>query len=127
MREIDAWAIAIDETDRYTISEVDTPFIKQIRSVYLFDRNQSPSYWLIHLYDQVILVDDDDPQRDRLYEDYEHCSSYDGYKHCGMIDRIIEQGDDVVHYGDPGVSFDDVDYDDQMESLREHLCSNCPL
>ncbi len=133
MCEIDAWAIALDETDRYSISEADALHIKQIRGVYLFDRNRrthvcelTPSYWLIHLYDQVILVDDDDPQRDRLYEDYEHCPSDDEYMHCSTIDRIIEQSDYSVvdHYGNTEVSLDDVDYDDQMESVREYFCGN---
>ncbi len=136
MCEIDAWAIAIDETDCYFISEVDAPLIKQVRGVYLFDRNRrihvcelTPSYGLTHLYNQVILVDDNDPRREELYDEYEHCSSDDIYMHCSTIDRIIEQSDYSVvdHYGNTEVSLDDVDYDYQMESVREYFCGNRPF
>lgn len=135
MDKIDAWAIALDETDNYAIDEADAPLIRQIRGVYLFDRNRrthlceiTPSYWLIRLYDQVITHDDmDEYQREGL--EYAYYSSSDIYVHCSTIDRLIEQNDrDVVdHYGHAGVSFDDVDYDEQMESVREYLCGNCPF
>jgi len=136
MCKIDAWAIALDETDYYTISAADAPLIKQIRGVYLFDRNRrmhvcelTPSYWLIHLYDQVILVDPDDPRREELYEDYEYYSRSDIYVHCSTIDKIIDENDHSVvdHYGFTEILLDDVDYDEQMESIREYFCGNCPL
>ena len=134
MNKIDAWVIALDETDRYTISEADAPWIKQIRGVYLFDRNQrtelTSSYRLTHLYDQVIPVDYEDEYRcAELYNKYESGLSEDTYVHCHTIDGIIDENDrDVVcRYGNTGISFDDVDYDDQMESVREYLCGNCPL
>ena len=134
MNKIDAFAITLDETDRHTISEADAPWIKQIQGVYLFDRNQrtelTSSYRLTHLYDQVIPVDYEDEYRcAELYDKYEYGPSEDIYVHCHTIDGIIEQGDrDVVyHYGDTEVSFDDVDYCDQMESVREYLCGNCPF
>ncbi len=136
MNKIDAWAIALDETDHYDISEADAPLIKQIRGVYLFDRNRrtyacemTPSYWLTHLYDQVILVDDDDPRREELHEDYEGYPGDDIYVHCSTIDKIIAENDRNVvdHYGDTEVSFDNVDYANQMESVREYFCGNCPF
>ncbi len=137
MNKIDAWSIALDETNHYGIFNADAPLIKQIRAVYLLDRNQrthacevTPSYWLIHLYDQVILFDDvEESQREELYDVYECHPGEDIYVHCSAIDQLIDENDHGVvnHYGDPGVSFDDVDYNDQMESLREYLCCNCPL
>jgi len=136
MCKIDAWAIALDETDHYIISAADAPLIKQIRGVYLFDRNRrthvcelTPSYWLIHLYNQIILVDNvDESRREELYEEYECYPSDDIYVHCSTIDKILNGGDSSVdHYGFTEVSLDDIDYDNQMESVREYLCGNCPF
>ena len=137
MDKIDAFAVAIDETEYYNISEADAPFIERILSVYLFDRNQqtnlcemASSYFLTHLYDQVILVDDvDDCRREEIDDKYACQPVDDIYVHCITIDRLIEQdeSDVIYHYGATEVSLDDVDYDDQMESVREYLCGNCPF
>ncbi len=137
---IDAYAVALDETDRYQIASADQRHVKQIRGVYLFNRNQrtcccelTPSYFLIHLYDQVILTEGgdklDDFARDRLFQEYENCGGDNCYVHCSTIEKIIERSDPCIvsQYGDPEVSQQDVGYDEQMESIREEFCANCPL
>ena len=135
--KIDAYVIALDET-RY-VDECDRPFIRQARGVYLFDRNQhtyccemTPSYYLIHLYDEILLTEEgealDDP--DRLYETYECCNGDDRYAHCRDIDAIIERDEPftVYHYGDTDADADaDAEYDEQLDALRENFCCNHAL
>jgi hypothetical protein len=134
---IDAHVLAFDETSHYHIPEADAPYIAQIRGVYLFDANQrthccelTPSYYLIHLYDEVHLTDAglalDESAQDDLYQQYEYCGGDDCYVHCHTVESRIEKANRGVHYhyGNPEVTYDDVTYDEQMEALREHLCCN---
>lgn len=151
---IDARVVALDETRYYSIDEQDKPYIKEIRAMYMYDKNEvthccelTPSYWLVHLYNQVITTDDGgelpEEHKGRLYEKYEHEPSDDIYVHCRVVDSIenraveagketprlygrLLSGDYYVH-GDTGVSYEETPYDDQMEALREHFCGNCPL
>jgi len=135
---IDARLIAMDRTGNFCIDEADAPHIKQIRSVYLYDKNErthccelTPSYWLEHLYDEVILTPDaalSDDEREALYSKYED-TPYDEqgiYVHCHSIDRIEKRAGRFEYHvhGDTGVSYDDCDHDEQMEALREHFCGN---
>jgi len=137
---MDIHVVALVETSHYHIDSADVPYIAQIRGVYLFDKEQrthccelTPSYYLIHLYDQVILSEAgdalDDDQKDRLYQAYEYNGGENNYVHCHEIDAIVERADQGEHYvyGDSEVKEDDVEYDDQIEAVREHLCGNCPL
>lgn len=139
-KPIDAYVVALDETDHYDIDPADRQFIRQIRGVYVFDRNErthccewTPSYWLIHLYDEVLLTEAgealDDHAADDLYQKYEYCGGDDIYVHCHSIDAIIRRNEPftVYHYGDTEVDQEDVDHDGQMDALREHFCGNCPL
>jgi hypothetical protein len=137
---IDAHLIAIDESRHYSIPEADAPFIAQIRGIYLFDRNvhtycceMTPSHFLTHICDSVTLTpageELDEYAKDRIYQDYELNGGDDIYIHVRDIDRMIDKAGKGDHYayGSPGVSYEDVDYDDQMESLREHFNGNMPL
>lgn len=133
---IDAWCIALDETANYYIKPEHRPLVRKILGVYLFDRNVqthcgelTPSYYLIHLYDQVIAEDDaTESQREELYASYEAEQAQDRYMHCARVERIMSAHPERVHhYGDTGVSFDDTSREDQMESLREHFVGNWPL
>lgn len=146
-REIDAYAVVLDETNLYTIDPADAPYIARIRGVYLFDRNErthccelTPSYYLIHLYDQVIPTDAgealDDADREALYEKYEHNGGEDCYVHCGEIERIIDAGQPgrIVHYGDcaPNDLCDEIEDADErhsaeMEEIAEDMQGNCPF
>jgi hypothetical protein len=137
---IDAYVVALDETANYEIDKADRPFIREIRGVYLFDRNQrthccelTPSYLLIHLYDEVIPSEAgyalDDRAVERLYERYECEGGDDRYVHCHTVEGIIAKADrfGVHHYGDTEVDQQDVDHDEQMEALREHFNCNHPF
>jgi hypothetical protein len=134
---IDARAISLDETEHYLIAEADKPFVRRIMGVYLYDRNShthlceiTASYWLIHLYDEVVLTEEgeklDDFEKERLYQEHETCGSDDTYMHVSAVDSMEENFAKSRYYvyGDPGVSFADVPYEDQMESLREYLNAN---
>jgi hypothetical protein len=134
---IDARLIAIDETSHYAIEEQDKPFIRQIRAVYLYDRNEvthlcefTPSYFLIHLYDEVVLTDAgaalDDFKQDEIFQRYENEPSDNIYMHCHDVDQMARSGRRFTHYkhGRTGVRLTDVPREEQMESLREHFCCN---
>ena len=137
---IDAYVVAFSEMGHYSITEEDQPHIQDIRGVYLFDRHQrtfccemTPSYWLIHLYDEVVLTPEadealDESEKDAIYQEYENCGGDDIYVHCHTIDAKIEANkpSTVYHYGGTEVSYDQSGYEEQMEGLREHLsCNHC--
>lgn len=138
---IDARVVALVETSGYNIAACDKPFIDCIRGIYVYDKNtvthcceMTPSYYLIHVYDQVILTEAGNElnhiAQDKIFEKYEqHGESDDKYVHCRNIDKIESEATPYYYYkyGNPKVSFDDVEYDQQMESLREHFQGNCPL
>ena len=135
---IDAYVVAFSEKHHYQIEEKDQPHIQDIRGVYLLNRNErtfccgmTPSYWLIHLYDEVILTEDaeealDDYERDRLFQEYEHCGGDDIYVHCHAIDAMIAamKPTTVHHHGRTGVPYSQANYDEQIEALAEHFCGN---
>ena len=137
---IDARLVALDRTRDFMIDDADRPHIKQIRSVYLYDKNErthccelTPSYWLEHLYDEVVLTPEADAalsenEREALYCKYEYIPDDDGgcYIHCHVIDGIESRAGKFEYhvYGETGVSYDDCDHDEQMEALWEHFCGN---
>lgn len=141
---IDAYAVALHETINYYIKPEHRPHVRAIRGVYLFDRNSrthccelTPSYYLIHLYDQVIPADDtSEEQRQQLYDAYENQGGEDCYVHCSRIERLIKANDkaNVCHLGKPvyrtgePIPADELaDRDAIMEDLRESYCGNPPL
>ena len=135
---IDAYVVAFSEKHHYQIKDEDQPHIQDIRGIYLLNRNErtfccelTPSYWLIHLYDEVILTEDaeetlDDYQRDRLYQEYEYCGGDDIYVHCHTIDALLaaKKPFTVHHHGRTGVRYSQANYDEQIEWLAEHFCGN---
>ena len=143
-REIDAYAVALDETEHYNIDPADAPYIQRIDGVYLFDRNEkthccelTASYYLIYLYASVVFTDDiSDDLRNKLDEKYAHEPSDDIYVHCHTVDRIVAAGKPytVSHYGDVGpddladdLQETDVRHNLEMEAIREDMCANCPF
>ena len=141
---IDAYCVALDETSHYFIDKADAPFIKAIRGVYLFDRNcrtfcceMTPSYYLIHLYDQVECQPGTSEDRaQQIYDAYENHGGEDCYVHCHTIEGIIKAGDSprACHLGTPAyrtksgpIPYDEMNRDEQMESLRESYVGNPPL
>jgi hypothetical protein len=134
---IDAYVVSFSQIGDYSIKEEDRRHIQDIRGVYLLDRNQrtfccemTPSYWLIHMYDEVILTPEadklDESEKDTIYEEYENCGGDDIYVHCHTIDAMIEANKpfSVHHYGRTNVSYDKSEYEEQLEGLREYFCSN---
>ena len=143
---IDAYAVALDETQYYNIDPADAKYIERIDGVYVFDRNHRTacceltlSYFLRHLYTSIVFSDGvDDATRDRLEMDYAHCEGDDFYVHCCDIDRIIKAAgrdrDHVYHYGDvaPSDRGQDIEIPDQrhtaeMDAICEDLRGNCPF
>ena len=134
---IDARVISLDETSYFNIDPADAPYIAEIRSGYFFDRNEvthccelTGSHYLIFISTSAILTDAGqeltDEQKDELYEKYECYGGDDIYVHCHTIDRLIEKAGrfEHHHYGETGVSYEESDYAEQIEGLREHFCGN---
>ncbi len=134
---INAWLIALDKTHEYNIDAEDALHIEKVEGVYLFDRNQvthcgstEPFYDLRYLYTIITVVDGlSDKRREELEEKYAYETGNDCYAHTKLVDSIIEEGDPslVEQYGDPGVAFENVEYDDQMYAVGEHYVCNRPL
>ena len=139
---IDAYAIALDETEFYNLDPADAKHIKRIFGAYVFDRNQqthlcelTPSYYLIYLYTSIEFADDD--TREALDEKYAHEATDDGdYIHCHEAEKILAAAKPytVSHYGDVAEhdredDIEDLDqrYDAELERIREDLCANCPF
>lgn len=143
-RQIDAWVVSLNETEHYFIAEKHKPFIAEIRGVYMFDRNErtclcelTPSYWLQHVSDTVILTPEadeklTDEEKSAIYEAYENEGSDDIYVHCHTIDAKIgvhwrKRRFKVYHYGKTGVKYSDSSYDEQIEGIMEYLRGNAVL
>jgi hypothetical protein len=135
MQQIDAYVISFNENQYYNIEEQHKKYIKEIRGVYLFDHNIvsyccefTPSYFFFHLYDEVIFTELadwlTDDQREDIATEYENCGGEDKYFHCNGIDKML---DNSYHYGNSGVSYEETDYNDQMEALIEHFKCNRSL
>lgn len=140
---IDAYAVALVETSNYIIDKRDAPFIKAIRGMYIFDRNErvhccemTPSFYLMHLYDQVECQPGTSEERaQEIYDKYEHHGGEPKYVHCYQIENMIGETDTpscchlgVAMYrtGRP-VTYDEMTHDEQMESMREGYSENPPL
>jgi hypothetical protein len=135
---IDAHVISLNETDHYQIDEADAPFIAEIRGAYFYDSNVvtcccelTGSYFLMHIGDSVILTpageELDDDAKDEIYQKYEFNGGDDIYMHAHTIDRLAANAEyrfEYHHYGETGVSYDESDYESQIEGLREHFCGN---
>ncbi len=135
---IDAYVVRLNRTPMFMIAEEDAPFIDRIDSIYLFDANErvhcceiTPSYWMIHVCDEVIYKDDTPEEKwDELDEKYGHCyGDWDCYIHCHSIDAIVAAAKPftVHHYGESGVSYEDTSRDEQMEAIRESFNCNHTL
>ena len=128
----DFYAIYFDETDGWTIAPEDAPYVEKILGVYVYDASThthlceiTPSYWLAHAYDTVVLryTDDlTDEIRERIYDRYE-CGQWsdDTYMHVRSIERIDPSR--KHSYG----SFDGETFEERYEQAREQACCNCPF
>jgi len=138
---IDAHVIGIDETSHYTFGPEHGLYIDRILAVYLYDANEhtylcevTPSHFMRFLHHVVRLTEAGENlsrlEREAIYENYEtENSNEDCYMHCRDLERLAAAGTpgNYDHYGATLVSYDDVDYDDQIENLIEHFNGNPPF
>lgn len=114
-------AVSIDETKYYTINNGDRRFIKEIRTVYIYDVEArvavceaTLSYYLENLYTYIIY--DNDPSeaiRDELHEKYCLEEGQDFYMHCYRVLKLPQRKECGEF--------------ETMEEAREHLQGNCPF
>ena len=138
---IDARVIAIDETELYTFPEEHKPYIEKILAVYLYDANErthlcelTASHFMRFLYHTAVLTEEgealDDDKVEKLYDEYE-LENYneDQYMHCADLERLADKGTErnYLNYGETDVSYEDSEYDDQIEGLIEHFNGNPPF
>ncbi len=131
--------VALDQTEYWNIKPEHKEHIKAIRTVYFYNKNEvthcceiTPSYCLYFLYHEVILTDKavmdvSEQYQSIIYDTYENEPTDERvtYAHCRDIDALEDKG---VHYqstnGCLNFSYDDVSYDDQIESYIEHYRCN---
>lgn len=144
IQTINARVISIDETRNYNIKPEHEEYIDKILGVYLYDKNMptvvceiTPSYYLIHLYDEVVIKDgsyavlpDENEiyDREEIYETYENTGiSEDIYVHVSTVDRLEKSlSNERFRYYIEGEEElpEDVTYEEYMEELREDCCAN---
>lgn len=138
---IDAHVIGIDETEFYTFLAEHAPYIDRILAVYLYDANErthlcelAASNYLRFLHHVVRLteagVNLSDEKKEELYTEYETNNPNDNqYMHCLTLEQLAKVGppENYYHYGATEVSYEDSDYDDQIEGLIEHFNGNPPF
>lgn len=138
---IDAHVIAIDETEFYMFPAEHAPFINRILAVYLYDANENTylceltaSHYMRFLHHVVRLTEAgenlSEEQRQELYDTYEiENRGEDQYMHSRDLRRLAAAGtpENYEHYGDTEVSYEDSDYDDQIEGLMEYFNGNPPF
>ena len=115
-------AISLNETQYYNIKDEDKPYIKEIRSTYVYNPEScthlcelTPSYDLRYLHTYIIWDNEpNDDMRDEL--DGRYCYEYgeDTYMHCYAVERLTCPKKECGEFED-------------MESACEYLQGNWPL
>jgi hypothetical protein len=142
-KPIFACLVALDHTADWNIKEQHKQYIRAIKTIYLYDKNErtclcefTPSYYLIGQYHEVDLTDYgrnlSEFEQDTLYDYYEQEPAGDPiYVHCHEIDAIEasskgKKGKKFVWYksGRTGVSYADSTRDQQLEGLEEYFNGN---
>lgn len=135
---IDARVIALDETEYFNILPRDFPFVRTIHGVYLFDANEhthlcelTASHYLIFLYYSVQLTDAGmvltEGEIERILDHYEMEVGDNRYIHCADLKRLTKTTSNYLEYGATEIAYDDSDYAEQMEELRENFCGTPPF
>lgn len=114
-------AVSINDTKYFNFKEEDKSFIKEIRSVYMYNPESSthcaeitPSHYLEYLYTYLICdIDTPDNVQDELDERYCHENGEDIYMHCADVRKLPN----IKECGEF----------ETMEEAREYLCGNCPF
>lgn len=137
---IEPRAIAIDETDNYTIDPEDRPYVRRIYGTYLYDSNArtfacsaTPQYFLIHLGDYIELSRAGRRlplmRQEKLVETYEYLGGEDGYWRCDEIETLFRNGRRTKRSRrlQRVTVVEDETYDGTMDALREHYRANPPV
>ncbi len=136
---IDARVVAITETHHYDLPPEHARYIENIRGVYLYNANRrtyccemTPSFWLIFLCHSILLSKEgkaiDDEVCEKLYEEYEIDNPGNNqYVHCAVIEQLTKTTSNYLEYGATGESYEDSDYNEQIEGLVEHFQGNTPF
>lgn len=145
MLPIDAHIVSVSEDLSYFNLEEMTSKVTAIHTVYLYDKNQhtflcemTPSYYLLGLY-MVFTYTEEFQSRVFAEESLgmEGIAGDSAYAARETLESEMEQPEPIYMHvsdvdaitsrhacGKTGVSYDDADYDEQMESLREHYECN---
>lgn len=121
------FCVWFDETNDWNLSEEQKAAIKQIRSVYIFDKSSvthlcelQPSYFMIGLPFSIVYHDHvSEEERDRIENDLYLEGDSDTYMHCSSVERLPEDRFDA--YGN------DIDPDCEdrgEEQVREYYQGN---
>ena len=133
----DWYAVSFNDTKDWNIAAADKKYIKEIYSVYFFDKNKhvylaeiTPSYHLEFGYNDIIFTakgNDNDSKRDELHENYIYgfgVDNEDTYMHVGRLDAYMKKNKKRVHHY--GKTDEDAE-DGGSEEVREYLQGNPPL
>lgn len=140
----DWWVVALDETKHWNIPREDRRYIGKIIEVFFFNRNSytyvaeiTPSYYLIHAYNDVWFKRGSDSKREELHTKYIYDSGVtneDTYMHVGTVENYMKKHPKMVyHYGQSDADHDEEDRESGDETrraedeVREWLNGNPPL
>lgn len=138
---MDVWAISQSDMEYWDIPDNYKPFIEDIRHVRLFDKNSithlcstQGSYWMWHVDTVVQYADDASDEMKDTIDNWlrENDTNDNDYAHESDINCLIERNEPftVHHIGNPGISWDDVDGEDEqkenniLEAVRERWQAN---
>lgn len=121
----DFWAVALDVTASYFISEEHRPYIKAIKDVFFYDQNSqthlceaTPSFYLNHLHTFVEFNENTpDEMQDKIDQAYCYEPTDDSYMHCSDVERLPQR-----------VQYDATGKEEQDEEIvREYWQGNYPF
>ena len=148
---IDARLISIDETSMLR-DYADLPaFVTGVETVYLYDANLHthlceflPSYDLTAIYRNFIYTDEFNAEVKQGEETENYGGAYtereafesgmavseedNMYMHVSDVEALVKQFPARYYaHGDTGVSYEETEYENQIDALREHYQGNCLL
>jgi hypothetical protein len=117
------WAAAFCDSDCCGIDDLDKKYIKEIYTVFLFDKNTvthlcevTPSYFLAFLYMSIVFADNTPEDiRDKLDNKYGREGLDDTYMHVRDVEKLETK---LIGNSNKFETFDDA---------KEYACGNCPF
>jgi hypothetical protein len=127
--------VGFDQTADWNLAPEDKPWIKEIRAVYLFDRNTvtyccevTPSYYMRFCYHAFVFIDGTpDEVCSRIQEQYGTEPQDDCYMHHAGVDRFIDDHPEWVHHTSPELPESLSETGEAFDDLYEWCCCNPPL